>query len=86
MAVAAVARHSPSRNLREIGRYAVILGERQQPAGRGLRLSGFRETASPAREMARDGIPRTFSGRLLEREPVECRPRVGDVLREVPRG
>ncbi|WP_242396384.1 hypothetical protein [Anaeromyxobacter oryzisoli] len=30
MAVAVVTRHSPSRCLREIGSYAVILGERQQ--------------------------------------------------------
>jgi hypothetical protein len=32
MAVAVVTRHSPSRCLREIGPYAVILGERQQPS------------------------------------------------------
>jgi hypothetical protein len=33
MAVAVVTRHSPSRCLREIGPYAVILGERQQQVG-----------------------------------------------------
>ena len=44
MAVAVVTRHSPSRCLREIGRYAVILGERQHVA---LQASARGEKSCP---------------------------------------
>jgi hypothetical protein len=93
MAVAAVTRHSPSRCLREIGRYAVILRERQHPGlveeAHGGAPHVRRQVGVPERhldalvpEQLLDGLERRAAHHEVARERV-AEPVRGDALREV---
>jgi hypothetical protein len=74
MAVAVVMRHSPSRSLREIGRYAVIVGERQHAAARRTRpQSADADYASLANTFA---APRSSASRRSKTSSSEMGQRV----------